>query len=453
MILTVLFGVVGFGIMVFVHELGHFVAAKRVGIVVEAFSLGWGRRLVGFSYKGTDYRISMIPFGGFCKMKGEDPRTGRGQAGDGAFFSAAAWKRIIVAAAGPLANVVFAVLVLTAIWWIGFKVYSDDNRIILASDYTLDLFREPPAATRAGLRTGDRIVAIDGKATEKFQDILEAVSTSPRETLKLEVLRDGSRLTVSLVPDLDLNSGAGKIGVYAWQDPVISKVLPGGAAALAGLQEGDRIVAAAVPGAGGMTDVPHTIALYQLLAASPPRLELRVQRGGSIRNATLIPTYNERGVPELGLAFRLSVYSSPRLGPSGALARGLGETWQTVVITVKGIGLLFRGVNFRNAVAGPLRITYYVGAVATSGFSLGFSHGLVSYLRFLCLLSVVLFLMNLLPIPGLDGGQVLVYALEAARRRPLNPKVIARIQMISFSFIILVAVLITFSDIMFFMGR
>jgi regulator of sigma E protease len=451
MILTILFGVVGFGIMVFVHELGHFIAAKRVGIAVEAFSLGWGKRLVGFKHKGTDYRISMIPVGGFCKMKGEDPLGGRGQGEDGSFFSAAVWKRIVVAVAGPVANVLFAIVVLTAIWWAGFKVYSDDNRVILASDYTLDRFLEPPAATRAGLRTGDRIVAIDGKTTEKFQDILEAVATAPSETLDLEVLRDGSRLNISLSPELDLDSGAGKIGVYAWQDPVISKVVPGAAAALAGLRVGDRIVGAAV--AGAMTDVPHTISLYQLMIDSPPRLQLRLSRDGSFRDATLIPTYNERGVPELGLSFLVPVFSSPRLGPLGAFARGLEEAWETVVITAKGIGLLFRGVNFRNAVAGPLRITYYVGAVATSGFSLGFSHGLVSYLRFLCLLSIVLFLMNLLPIPGLDGGQILVYGLEAARRRPLNPKVIARIQMISFSFIILLAVLITFSDIMFFMGR
>ena len=109
-------------------------------------------------------------------------------------------------------------------------------------------------------------------------------------------------------------------------------------------------------------------------------------------------------------------------------------------MTVKGIGLLFRGVSVRNAVAGPLRITYYVGAVASSGFALGFSQGLVSYFRFLCLLSIVLFLMNLLPIPALDGGQVLVSVLEILRRRPVSPRLVARIQAISFSVLLVVAV-------------
>ena len=104
MVLTIVFGVIGFGIMVFVHELGHFIAAKRVGIGVETFSLGWGKKIVGFDYKGTNYRISMLPFGGYCKLKGEDPYSAQEQREDGTFFAAPPWKRIVVSAAGPLAN-------------------------------------------------------------------------------------------------------------------------------------------------------------------------------------------------------------------------------------------------------------------------------------------------------------------------------------------------------------
>src|SRR4030042_5421705 len=113
MILTILFGVIGFGIMVFVHEFGHFLAAKRMGIEVEAFSLGWGKRLVGVKYKGTDYRLSIIPFGGYCKMKGELPVAGtRADAESWAperasFFAASPWKRMVVAVPGPLATVLF----------------------------------------------------------------------------------------------------------------------------------------------------------------------------------------------------------------------------------------------------------------------------------------------------------------------------------------------------------
>jgi regulator of sigma E protease len=168
---------------------------------------------------------------------------------------------------------------------------------------------------------------------------------------------------------------------------------------------------------------------------------------------TLVLDYDEEGYAKLGFGFALGVYPSQRVGPIGALRKGVVESWETFFITVRGIGLLFQGVNLRNAVAGPLRITYYVGSAATSGFNFGFAQGLVSYFRFLCLLSIVLFLVNLLPIPGLDGGQIIVFMVEVLRRKPMDPKVIARIQMISFSFIVLIAVVVTFSDILFFMGR
>jgi len=456
MILTILFGVIGFGIMVFVHELGHFLAAKRLGIEVEAFSLGWGRRLVGFRYKGTDYRLSLIPFGGYCKMKGELPLRAAG-AGDsaeaalapepGSFFAAAPWKRMVVAVAGPLANVLFAVLVLTAIWWLGFRVYSDDNRIVLASDYTLDSFATPPPATMSGLQTGDRVMAIDGRPVRNFQELLEIVASSPEADLAFTVQRGGARRSFLLRTQLDRSSGSGRIGVYSWRDLVVDKVAPGGAAVLAGLLPGDRIVSVA----GAPTQ--HLIDLMQSLRDRPERVELGVQRGAQQLPLSLVMRYSEQGAPELGVAFRVQSYRSPKVGPGGALVRGLKETWDTVVMTVKGIGLLFRGVSVRSAVAGPLRITYYVGAVATSGFALGVSQGLVSYFRFLCLLSIVLFLMNLLPIPALDGGQVLVSLLEVLRRRPVPPRLVARIQAISFSVLLVVAVAVTASDILFFMGR
>ncbi|MCK5006843.1 MAG: site-2 protease family protein [Spirochaetales bacterium] len=447
MIVTIIFGVVGFGIMVFVHELGHFIAAKRLGIGVEVFSLGWGKKIVGFDYKGTNYRISMLPFGGYCRMKGEDPYSLQEQREDGSFFAARPWKRVVTSAAGPMANVLFAVLVLALIWWTGFDVHTDGNRIVLVSDYSLDGFSELPPATQAGLKSGDRIIAIDAQPVNHFQDLLKTVATAPNEQLVLTILREDRQLQIALTPQLDLDTGAGRIGVYAWRNPIADKVDSGGSAALAGLQRGDLIVAA------GGQPVRHTIDLYQQLGDRPETLEIRYRRDGTEINTTLVLDYDEQGIAKLGLNFAVDVYPSQRVGPIGALRKGIEESWDTFLITVKGIGLLFQGVNLRNAVAGPLRITYYVGSVATSGFSIGFAEGIVSYFRFLCLLSIVLFIINLLPIPGLDGGQILVFTLEILRRKPLQPKVIARIQMISFSFIILIAVAVTFSDILFFMGR
>ncbi len=447
MILTILFGVIGFGIMIFVHELGHFIAAKRVDIQVEVFSLGWGRKLVGFDYRGTNYRLSLIPFGGYCKMKGEDPFRSQERGGEGSFFVAPPWKRIVVSVAGPTANILFALVVLTVIWWAGFTVHSDGNRIVLADQYSLDSFQSPTPASQAGLQTGDRIVAVDGQPVEKFQDLLEMVSTSPNSRLVLSVRRDGRTLSVPIVPELDKQTGAGKIGVYAWRDPVVAGVQKGTPADLAGLKEGDRIVQA------GGAPVHNTIDFYQALEQAKGSIPLVAERGGRQVQETLVVSTGEGGVPQPGLTFRTEVFRSPRLGLPGAVARGAEETWRTLVLSIKGIGLLFQGVNLRNAVVGPLRITYYVGSVATAGFALGFSEGLVNYFRFLCLLSVVLFMMNLLPIPALDGGQVVVYLAEVVRRKPVSAKTIYRIQMIGFSFLFVLAVVITFSDILFFMGR
>jgi regulator of sigma E protease len=448
-VLTILIGIFGFGIIVFVHELGHFLAAKAAGIDVEVFSLGWGKKMVGITRGGTSYQISWFPIGGFCKLKGEEPINQTAAREKSSFYAASPGQRILVALAGPFANILFAVLVLSFIWWVGFAVYSDDNRIILAADYGFATADSPSPAERAGLQTGDRIVSINGAPVDYFQDIIEGIAVSPEEELDLVLERNNSTISTRIIPALDYETGAGKIGVFAWRDPVIGEVEPGSVAFQAGLREEDTILRL------DDQEIGNTLDIFQFLSEQPPSVTVTYRRGAQAGSTNLSLRYGEGGVPEWGLQFALNVYSSPDLGPGGALQRGLAETWQTMTVTLKGIRMLFRGkdINVRNAVAGPLRITYYVGSVATSGFSLGFSEGFVSFFRFLCLLSVVLFIMNLLPLPALDGGQTLIFLLEIIMRRPVSPRIISRIQVFGFSVLILLFVLITFSDILFFLGR
>ena len=471
MMLTILVGIVGLGVMVFVHELGHFAAAKLNGVTVETLSLGWGPRLAGFTWRGTTYQVSWFPIGGYCKMKGElapgvaggraeaiaradEARASPPQPSDathpkGSFLAAAPWQRIMIAAFGPLFNLVFAFLVFALVWWIGFTIASSDNRIILATDYSLDTFAQEPPAALAGLRTGDRITAIDGTPVEKFQDILENVSVAPGKRLAVRVQRadTGATQTLFLTPQLDKDTGAGRIGIYAWVDPVVRTVAPGSAAAIAGLRAGDRIVEA------GGRPVANTMDLYQALAAKPAKLAVAYERGGQRHNATLIFVYDERGNPNLGVDFAYTLYHSPRMGPWRAVRQSLDETWTTIVLTVKGVGLLFQGIKLRNAVAGPLRITYYIGSAATSGFALGIGAGFVSFFRFLSFLSVVLFLMNLVPIPAMDGGQIVLFLVEIVRGKPVQSRLIWRLQVIGFSLLIGLSLFVTFSDVLFFMGR
>jgi regulator of sigma E protease len=252
---------------------------------------------------------------------------------------------------------------------------------------------------------------------------------------------------MTITPQLDKNTGAGRIGIYAWVDPVVRSVSAGSAAAIAGLRSGDRIIEA------DGRPVANTMDLFQALAAKPPKLPLTYERAGSQETATVVFVYDEKGSPNLGIGFAYDIYRSPSMGLGGALKKSVEETWSTITLTVKGFGLLFQGIKLRNAVAGPLRITYYIGTAATSGFELGVGAGVVSFFRFLAFLSVVLFLMNLVPIPAMDGGQIVLFVVEILRGKPVRSRLIWRLQIIGFSLLIGLSLFVTFSDVLFFMGR
>jgi regulator of sigma E protease len=466
---TWIIGAIGIGIMVFVHELGHFVAARLSGVEVEVLSLGWGPRLIGFKRGNTWYQVSwLLLIGGYCKMKGElVPAVAGGGAGavargastpgasgtpapqKGSFLAASPLQRVMISAFGPLFNLVFAFLVFAVIWWSGFIVPSADNRIILATDYAVGTFSGPPPATAAGLRTGDRIVAIDGSPTRNFQEIYEVVSGAPGKALRFTVQRaaTGATETLSITPQLDKNTGAGRIGITDWLDPVIAKVVPKSNAAIAGFQPGDRIVQA------GDQVVANSMDLERALASKPSKLAVVFERNGIRQPTTLVFSYDERGGSDSGLRFALPIYHSPPVGPGGAVIRSLGETWSTITQTVQGIGLLFRGVNVRSAVMGPLGITQLIGTAAASGFEMSVGVGAVTFFRLLALLSVVLFLMNLLPIPAMDGGQIILFLVEVARGRPVSARVIWRLQMAGFSILALLFVFALLNDFGRMVGR
>jgi regulator of sigma E protease len=453
-------GIIGLGLMVFIHELGHFVAAKLNGVVVEKFSLGWGPRLVGFTRKGTIYQISWLPIGGYCKMKGElVPGLAGGEAGKdtvpvpekGSFLAAARWQRIVIYVFGPLFNLLFAVIVSALIALAGTSVVSTDNRIVLATDYSVAKYTTTPPATEAGLRTGDRITAIDGAPMPNFFEISKAIYRSPGRKLTFVVQRrEGSAersLTLKVTPQLDKESGAGRIGIYGWVDPVLDTVRAGSAAAIAGLRPGDRILSA------NGHPVAQSVDLEQALAEGPQRLTLDVDREGRRESIVVVPNFSGAAAADnqvaaaLGITFAGNVYPIPPVGVGRALVEGVERTWSTAVDTVRGIGLLFRGVNIRNAVAGPVGITRIIGSVTASGFARGVGAGFEVLFTLLSILSVALFLMNLLPIPAMDGGQILLLVIEIVRGRPVRTSIAWRLQTIGFALMIALFLFATMNDI------
>lgn len=454
-VVNILIGLVGLGFVVFVHELGHMLAAKAVGIEVEAFSIGWGRKLVGYTWRGTEYRISVFPVGGYCKMKGERSYADALENNEeqiphepGSFFAAAPWRRITTLLAGPVANVLLAVLILSIVWWIGFSVETYENRIVLAADYgatsaQLDGAGASPAE-EAGLSTGDRITAIDGETVRSYSDLQQIVAQNALTELTFTVVRDGTMLQVPVTPELQTDSGAGYIGVYPWVEPVVGEVTADSAAQQAGFQAGDRVVS--ING----EDVPHVWEFRRLLSESEAEADVVVSRDGTRVRLAVEP---DLAALDEGMNFQTVTMPTPDYNVFEAIGRGAAESVRILTVSVRSLRLLFQGVNLTDAVAGPVRISYFIGDVATSGFQIGFGAGLRSLFNFLALLSVVLFFMNLLPIPVLDGGQIVLAVIEWVRGRSPHPKTIYRYQLAGTVIVFGLLFFALFGDVLFLAGR
>ncbi|WP_319561514.1 RIP metalloprotease RseP [Marispirochaeta sp.] len=455
MFFTIVTGLIGLGIVIFVHETGHFLAAKAMGIEVEAFSLGWGNPLVRFSFRGTEYRISSLPIGGYCKLKGEQ-NLQPGEAAEsentgpeeGSLFSVAPWRRVLTFLAGPVSNLIFSVLILSLIWGIGFSIKTFDNRIILVSDYdNVGTAASRYPADQAGIKTGDLIVSINGKEVEHYRDIQELISIRAGETLSLSVERNGEILPITITPRMNPETGGGIIGVTPWIEPVVAEVASGSPAAAAGILPGDRIVEA-----DGKA-VQNHLDFLQVLENHPLRFGLKIERNGKIIDLRMVPDYNENGTPVTGISYASITSTQRAASPLQALYRGFSESFSIIGLSIKSFALLFKGIDLQQAVSGPIRITYMVGQVASSGFSEGIQTGLIALFRFLSFLSVALFVMNLLPIPALDGGLIVITVFEMLRKKRISSKVFNRYQVFGFIFIMALLVFTTFNDIFYFFTR
>jgi regulator of sigma E protease len=455
-IAVILIGIFGLGIVVLIHEFGHFLAARAVGVEVEAFSIGWGPRVAGFRRKGVDWRISAFPIGGYCRMKGEEgfrkaleeksetiPRD------PGSFYGASPWKRIVIALAGPSANVLFAFLILVFLNAVGYSERSLPNRIVLASEISLGSAAAPvdQPADRAGLKTGDRILMAGGKPVTSFADLQEAIGLSPGKILPLELDREGQRMRLDVLPLLDKETGTGRIGVYYWLDTLVDSVRDGSAAFLSGIQAGDRIVA--VDGKA----IRNTIELEASLSNRPERVSMAWERQGSRMEASLILSWTDTGTSDLGLGFALPLRVIRAESLGGAVAAGYKETAGSFLVTLAGMGSLFTGVNPLKVIAGPTRIISLVGQTAVDGYADQGVSGLSTVLRLLVYISIGLFIMNLLPIPALDGGMILMFLVEGIRSRPLKTITVYRYQLAGSIFVFALFAMAMLSDLLFFTGN
>ncbi|OXY81862.1 sigma E protease regulator RseP [Oceanimonas doudoroffii] len=435
--------IVALGILVAVHEYGHFWVARRNGVRVERFSIGFGKPIWRKTGRdGTEYVVAMIPLGGYVKMLDGRVDEVPAELADQAFDQKSVWTRMAIVVAGPMANFLFAVFA----FWLMFMIGVPSVKPVLR-----DVTAESPAAM-AGLQPGMQITAIDGNDVLTWEDVNFAlIGRIGAEQLIMQVQDADGRnqsLTVPLSSwqfDPDSESPISALGLRpegATPTLALEQVLAGGAGEQAGLLPGDTLYSA---NGEKLADWDQFVALVQSSPGIP--VELVVQRGGQSLDLTLTPALREtddRAIGYVGLApsvtpvderyrFELSY------GPVKALWAGMDRTWELTVLTFNMIGKLLTGIVSVDNLSGPISIAK--GAGASAGF------GLVYFLSFMALVSVNLGIINLLPLPVLDGGHLLFYLVEAVTGRPVPERVQELGFRIGAALLILLMGLALFNDI------
>jgi len=412
---------VAIGVLVAVHEYGHFWMARRLGIRVLRFSIGFGRPLWSRrGQDGTEYAIAAIPLGGYVKMLDEREGPIDPAIASEAYNRKPVWARILVLLAGPFANFLFAI----AAYWVLFVAGVPALKPVVG-----DVAAESVAA-RAGLRAGDEIVGVGSRDTGTREGavlaILEELMKGPAIELRLRG-SDGDARRVELRVDGERRAltepGAllPGIGFEFWYPDIpaqVGKVLPGSPAERAGLREGDEIVAVDGEAVG---DFAGLVARVQPRPGA--RLELSVVRGGETLAVPVEVESQREGdrfVGRIGLqpapagALPEGMRTLERYGPLAALARATEKTWNMSALTVRMLWNVATGdVSVKN-LSGPINIAEYAGFSARQG--------ILAFLSFLAIVSVSLFVLNLLPIPILDGGQIVYQLAELAKGSPLSDR-------------------------------
>lgn len=449
--LSIIYGLLGLGFIVFIHELGHFIAAKIFGVTVESFSIGMGPILLHKTIKGTDYRLSLIPLGGYCGMKGQqdfqvalDEKLESIKGDKDSFYGIHPVKRAVIAFAGPFFNFMFAIFAFMIISMVGYSYYTSQNKIILANEIYPEM---ESVAAKAGLQTGDKIIAIDNKETPYFTDIYEAISVSANQEIDLKIERNQEIFDIKITPSLNKETGAGVLGIISWTDPLIELVDENSPAQKAGIQVGDLILKINDKSINNTADYNNAIKNLDKFSMTVlrdgqeifiPEVEPKIlqdKKDKTLKKATL------------GIGFYAEKIHTKTYSFFPAIVNGFKEAVKTTGLTFKSLGLLFQGVDLTKAVSGPLRITVMLGDTAKTGFSVGFSTGIVTVFNFLAIISISLFIMNLLPIPILDGGLILFALIEAITRKQISPRIQYYVQFVGVAFILVLFVFAMFGDI------
>jgi regulator of sigma E protease len=436
---TVLAFALALGPLIVIHELGHYFVARLCGVKVLRFSVGMGRVVWSrrFGRDQTEWAVSILPLGGYVKMlDSRDPETAPKDASElhREFTRQSVWRRIAIVAAGPMANFLIAIALMAALYMHGVDEPSARVRAL----------QETALASQAGVRGGDTVIAVNGSAVRSWSElrwqVMHAAIDKVDARLELRGVHGGTysaTVPASTVGALDVEGDVMEaLGIGPWRPaPRVDNVMAGGAGQKAGLQQGDVVLRV-----DGKPTVDGIAFIDAVRAAPRKTLQLEVERAGRTVALTLTPDDDGKGSGVI----RVMVAQAPELvtvssGPFEAIARGAERTWDTSIMTLKMIGKMLTGEASWKNVTGPITIADYAGQTARIG--------LVSYLQFIAFISISLGVMNLLPIPVLDGGHLLYYSLEVLTGRPLPARVGEFAQRAGVGLLFMLMALAVFNDL------
>jgi regulator of sigma E protease len=421
------------GFLILIHEFGHFAVAKYFGVKVEVFSIGFGKRLLGFTRGETDYRISAIPLGGYVKMSGENPMDAR--SGDpGEFLSHSRWQRFLVAIAGPAMNIMLAVALLTGVYMVHYEYAA-----VVDEPTVVGWVNTDTPAQKAGIQIGDKIVSVDGIENPNWEQVDVKAALSPNQPLKFGIERNGQVTEKVLTPEPVGTNQYGDIGWVPKEPSVtLTTVEPGMPAANAGIKVGDQLLTA------NGQDIPVVQALIQMLKRTKDQpLEIVVLRDGQRKTLTVKPML-DAGQSGQEPAYRIGVASLPtkvvKLGFSEALGRSLADNKKSSFLILELLQKMVQHKVSMRQVDGPIGIGSAVGAAARE-------KGWTPLLLITAAISLNLGIMNLLPIPILDGGVILLLFIEGLMQREISLPIKERIYQAAFVFLVIFAVMVIYNDL------
>jgi regulator of sigma E protease len=417
------------GILVFIHEFGHFSFAKLFGIRVDVFSFGFGPRLVGFRRKETDYRISAVPWGGYVKIAGETPEDSTGALDE--LQSKPIYARFMIFFAGPALNLLLTVIILPIVYMIGIQVpaWLDEEPVIGWID------KNSPAE-RHGIQIGDRILSVNDESLETIEETLYAINLKPNQDITLTLQRNDETLSIPVTLEEDPVTNLGYLGIDWEQEAIIGGLNDGYPAQKGGMLPDDKIIRI------NDTPIDHWNAMHGIISSHPDQeLKFTVQRGEETIVIPVVPEptkFGDETVGRIGIfPKQKSVFKKYDFIP--AIKKGLDQTWDFFTLITDTIRKLIFGEISPKTLAGPLVIGKITGEMAQAGIS--------KLLWWMALFSFNLGILNLLPIPILDGGHIMFLLGELILRKPVNMRVREITTQIGFVLIIMLTFYVLFNDV------